>query len=248
MKATKRGFLSNSIPVIVLIICCIAFLMLSYLSYHRIGQIASTLAEGQAPRTVVIDAGHGGEDGGASGASGVPEKDINLAIAKDLEQLLTVSGYQVVMTRTDDAEIGDNTLGTIRARKVSDMHQRLKILEDQGSCIFISIHQNFFTQSQYSGTQIFYSKNNAESKPLSEDIRARVVGLLQKDNKRETKPATSAIYLLWEAKVPAVLVECGFLSNAQEEAKLKDTSYQQKMAFSIYSGFLDYCSGIRQPS
>nr|WP_243112713.1 N-acetylmuramoyl-L-alanine amidase [Caproiciproducens sp. NJN-50] len=178
----------------------------------------------------------------------MPEKDINLAIAKDLEQLLTVSGYQVVMTRTDDAEIGDNTLGTIRARKVSDMHQRLKILEDQGSCIFISIHQNFFTQSQYSGTQIFYSKNNAESKPLSEDIRARVVGLLQKDNKRETKPATSAIYLLWEAKVPAVLVECGFLSNAQEEAKLKDTSYQQKMAFSIYSGFLDYCSGIRQPS
>lgn len=248
MKATKSSFLSNSIPVVVLVLCCIAFLMLSYLSYHRIDQIASTLAGGQPPRTVVIDAGHGGEDGGASGSSGIPEKEINLAIAKNLEQLLTVSGYQVVMTRTSDTEIGDNTLDTIRARKVSDMRQRLKILENQENCVFISIHQNFFTQNQYAGTQIFYSKNNSESKPLSEDIRARVVELLQKDNKRETKPATSAIYLLWEAKIPAVLVECGFLSNAQEEARLKDPSYQQKMAFSIYSGFLDYCSGIRQPS
>ena len=231
--------------MVVLILCCIAFLMLSYLSYHRIDQIASALA-GQAPKTVVIDAGHGGEDGGASGSSGVPEKEINLAIAKDLQQLLSVSGYRVVMTRTDNEAIGDNTLGTVRARKVSDMRQRLKILEDQGNCVFLSIHQNFFTQSQYAGTQIFYSKNNTESKPLSEDIRARVVDLLQKDNKRETKPATSSIYLLWEAEVPAVLVECGFLSNAQEEAKLKDPSYQQKIAFAVYSGFLDYCSGVRQ--
>lgn len=248
MKATKNSFFSYSVPVIVLILCCIAFLMLSYLSYHRIDQIASTLAGGQPPHTVVIDAGHGGEDGGASGSSGVKEKDLNLVIAKDLEQLLMVSGYQVVMTRTSDTAIGDNTLSTIRARKVSDMHQRLKILEDQGNCIFISIHQNYFTQSQYSGTQIFYSKNNSESKPLSEDIRTRVVELLQKDNKRETKPATSSIYLLWETKVPAVLVECGFLSNTQEEARLKDPVYQQRIAFSIYSGFLDYCSGIRQPS
>ncbi|MCI1964715.1 MAG: N-acetylmuramoyl-L-alanine amidase [Oscillospiraceae bacterium] len=248
MKAKAKSFFSNTIPVIVLVLCCIAFLMLSYLSYHHIDQIASTLAGNQPPRTVVIDAGHGGEDGGASGASGVLEKDINLAIAKNLEQLLSVSGYQVVMTRTEDAAIGDNTLGTIHSRKVSDMHQRLKILKNQEDCIFISIHQNFFTQSQYSGTQIFYSKNNAESKPLSEDIRAEVVELLQKDNKRETKPATKSIYLLWEAKVPAVLVECGFLSNPQEETKLNDPVYQKKIAFSIYSGFLDYCSGIRQPS
>ncbi len=232
----------------VLVLCCLAFLMLSYLSYRQIGMIASTLANGQPSKTVVIDAGHGGEDGGASGFSGMPEKDINLAIAKDLEQLLSVSGYQVVMTRTDDTEIGDNTLSTTRKRKVSDMHQRLKILEGQGNCFFISIHQNHFTQSQYNGTQIFYSKNNPESKTLSEDIRARVVELLQKDNKRETKPATSSIFLLWEAKVPAVLVECGFLSNPQEEAKLEDPSYQQKMAFSIYNGFLDYYSGVRQPS
>nr|WP_228725071.1 N-acetylmuramoyl-L-alanine amidase [Caproicibacter fermentans] len=248
MSKLKNNFWSNTIPVFVLIICCIAFLMLSFLSYRRIDQIASTLESSQAPKTVVIDAGHGGEDGGASGSSGIPEKEINLSISKDLEQLLTVSGYHVVMTRTSDTSIGDNTLGTIRERKVSDMHERLKILQKQGNCIFISIHQNYFTQSQYNGTQIFYSKNNAESKPLAEDLRAKVMELLQKDNKRQAKPATSSIFLLWEAKVPAVLVECGFLSNAEEETKLKDPVYQKKIAFAIYSGFLDYCSGIRQPS
>ena len=196
----------------------------------------------QPPKTVVIDAGHGGEDGGASGPSGTPEKDINLAIAKKLQQLLSVSGYNVVMTRTQDVAIGDNSLDTVHERKVSDMHQRLKVLESQDNCVFISIHQNYFTQSQYSGTQIFYSQNNQNSKALAESIKAKVVQMLQKDNKRETKPATSSIFLLWKAEVPAVLVECGFLSNPEEEEKLKDPDYQQKIAFSIYSGFLDYCS------
>lgn len=247
METKKRTAPGNSIPIAVLILCCIAFLMLSYLSYNRIDQIASTLA-GSAPRTVVLDAGHGGEDGGASGKSGVPEKDINLAIAQNLEQLLTASGYRVVMTRTGDAALSDEGLDTIRERKTSDMHNRLKLIEAQGDCYFISIHQNSFPQTQYFGTQVFYSKNDGESKPLAEDIRARVVGLLQNDNKRTTKPATSSIYLLWEAKVPAVLVECGFLSNAAEESKLNDPDYQKRMAFAIYSGFLDYCAGVRQPA
>lgn len=247
MKIKEGGIWGNSIPIAVLILCCIAFLMLSYLSYNRIDRIASTLA-GSAPRTVVLDAGHGGEDGGASGKSGVLEKVINLAIAEDLEQLLTASGYRVVMTRTGDAALSDEGLDTIRERKTSDMHNRLKLVEAQGNCYFISIHQNSFPQSQYSGTQVFYSKNDEESKPLAEDIRARVAGLLQNDNKRATKPATSSIYLLWEAKVPAVLVECGFLSNSAEESKLNDPDYQKRMAFAIYNGFLDYCAGVRQPA
>lgn len=247
LKATKGNALGNSIPIAVLILCCIAFLLLSYLSYNRIDRIVSTLA-GSAPRTVVIDAGHGGEDGGASGKSGVPEKGINLAIAKELGQLLSASGYRVVMTRTDDTAISDDGLDTIRERKTSDLHNRLKLIENQGNCIFISIHQNFFSKSQYSGTQVFYSKNNEESKPLAEDIRNRVVGLLQNDNKRATKPATSSIYLLWETKVPAVLVECGFLSNASDEKKLEDPEYQKQIAFAVYCGFLDYCAGIRQPA
>jgi N-acetylmuramoyl-L-alanine amidase len=239
LKLTKSNFL----PIAVLILCCLAFLLLSYLSYSAVDKQVSALA-GQAPQTVVIDAGHGGEDGGASGQTDVLEKEINLAIAKDLQQFLQTSGMRVVMTRTTDDAISDD-LNTVRARKRSDLQNRLKMLQDQGNCIFVSIHQNHFPQKQYHGTQVFYSKNDARSKDLAENVRSRVTELLQTDNQRETKPATSSIYLLWQAKVPAVLVECGFLSNAEEEAKLNTPDYQQKIAFSIGCGVLDFYSGLR---
>lgn len=231
---------SNLVPIAALILCCLAFLILSYITCGRLGKMASALA-GEAPRTVVIDAGHGGEDGGATGKAGTVEKTVNLAIAKDLQDLLLASGYKVVMTRTTDSAISDN-LDTIRERKTSDLHNRLKIVESQENCIFVSIHQNQFPQGQYSGTQIFYSRNSENSKVLAESIRSRVVGLLQKDNTRQTKPATSSIYLLWNVKVPAVLVECGFLSNAEEEQRLNDSTYQKQLAFAICCGVLDYCN------
>lgn len=228
-------------PIAVLIFCSLVFLLLSYISYNKVAESASAMTGAQT-RAIVVDAGHGGEDGGASGKSGVPEKDINLAIAQDLARLLRASGFRVVMTRTSDASVCDGNLGTIRERKASDLHNRLKIIEEQGDCIFVSIHQNHFTESRYSGTQVFYSTNDSDSKILAENIRSRVVSLLQKDNTRETKPATSSIYLLWQSKVPAVLVECGFLSNNAEEAKLNDPAYQKQMAFTIYCGLLDYCN------
>lgn len=201
--------------------------------------MASALAQ-QATPTIVIDPGHGGEDGGAIGKSPDPEKDINLAIALKLQSLLKLSGFNVVMTRTTDVSIGDSRLDTIKERKVSDIHNRLKLVEEQGNCILISIHQNHFTDGRYSGAQMFYSTKNPQSKDLAENIKSRVVQLLQPENTRETKPATSSIYLLWNTKAPAVLVECGFLSNESESAKLNDKIYQQQMAFSIYCGFLDY--------
>lgn len=228
------------VPIAVLILCCLAFLLLSYLSCTKIDQIASALANEHSP-VIVIDPGHGGEDGGASNSSAVLEKDINLAISLQLQRLLEVSGFRVVMTRTSDISTADNTLGTIRERKVSDIHNRLKIIEAQGSnCVFISVHQNHFTESQYSGAQMFYSTKNGSSKEMAESIRNRVVTLLQPENKRENKPATSSIYLLWNTKVPAVLIECGFLSNQSEAAKLNNPEYQKKMAFAMYSGMLDY--------
>ncbi len=227
----------NAVPIAALILCCLAFLMLSFLACTRLGKMALTEAEGH-PGTVVVDAGHGGEDGGASDALGRPEKNINLAVAKDLQDLLTASGFRVVMTRTADTSLSD-PLSTIRERKVSDIHNRMKVIEAQESCIFVSIHQNRFEQSQYSGTQVFYSDNDKGSKELAESIQSRVVSLLQKDNTRAVKPATSSIYLLWHAKVPAVLVECGFLSNPEEDVKLNSADYQRRMAFAIYCGLLD---------
>nr|WP_319488098.1 N-acetylmuramoyl-L-alanine amidase [uncultured Caproiciproducens sp.] len=239
LKETKTYFL----PITILILCCLAFLMLSYISYNKIDKMASALAEKRNP-VIVIDPGHGGEDGGATGKSSSLEKDINLAIALNLEKLLKSSGFRVVMTRTTDISVCDDHLGTIRERKVSDIHNRLKIIEEQGDCIFISIHQNFFTDSRYSGAQVFYSKKNDSSKDLAESIKSRVVGLIQPKNTRETKPATSSIYLLWNTNVTAVMVECGFLSNDSEAVKLNDKIYQQQMAFSVYSGLLDYLHSI----
>ena len=222
----KRGYF---VPVAVLVLCCLAFLLLSYLSYQKVGEMASNLAAREQP-AVVIDPGHGGEDGGAQGVSKMREKDINLAIAKKLEKMLTLSGFHVIMTRE---------------RKVSDLHNRLGLIEEQDDCIFLSIHQNHFTSSRYYGTQVFYSTNDPSSEELAEAVRGRVVSLLQPDNTRECKPATSSIYLLWHAEVPAVLVECGFLSNESEAQKLNDPQYQEQMAFAIYSGFLDYYQSSR---
>ncbi len=236
MKSAK----SNAIPIAFLILCCLAFLSLSYIACNRLNEMS--VATGEKDRkTIVIDAGHGGEDGGATGKSKLPEKDINLAIAKDLQQLLTASGYQVVMIRSTDTAVSDQ-LKTIHGRKVSDIHNRMKIIEAQGNCVFVSIHQNLFEQEQYHGAQVFFSKNNDRSKPLAESIQKRVVSMLQKDNERKVKPATSSIYLLWHAKVPAVLVECGFLSNEEEVQKLNTQKYQQQIAFAIYSGLADFCS------
>lgn len=234
MESRKTYF----VPIAVLILCCLAFLMLSYLSCTKIDRIASAFAVEQPP-VIVVDPGHGGEDGGAAGSS-VLEKDINLTISLQLQRLLEASGYRVVMTRTTDVSTADNSLGTVRERKVSDIHNRLKIIEAQGeNCVFISIHQNHFTESQYSGAQMFYSTKNEQSKEIAESIRSRVVSILQPENKRENKPATSSIYLLWNTKIPAVLIECGFLSNPSETANLKNAEYQKKMALAICSGILD---------
>lgn len=223
--------------IFLLAVSCSAFLILTAAACGRLCQLADVPAPSAV--TVVLDAGHGGEDGGASGKSGLLEKDINLAIAKDMREILTVAGYRVAMTRTDDRDLSDS-LRTIRERKVSDIHNRMKFVESQGSCILISIHQNHFEQSRYHGTQVFYSGNDPKSKELAEAVRGKVVGLLQNDNNRETKPATSSIYLLWHAKVPAILVECGFLSNGEEEAKLSSDQYQRQIAFSICCGLEDY--------
>ena len=171
-----------------------------------------------APR-IVLDAGHGGEDGGAAAASGMLEKEVNLSITLVLQNLLEASGFQVVMTRDADVDLGEKSLSSVRERKVSDLHNRRKLLEETQNPMLISIHQNFFTEPQYSGAQIFYSTNLPESETLSSAIQNRIVSLLQPENKREIKPAGESIYLLRNAQCPAVIVECGFLSNPGRGSK-----------------------------
>ena len=189
---------------------------------------------------IVIDCGHGGEDGGAVSDDGVLEKDLNLQIGLYLEKFFVYNGFDVTMTRTDDAAIYDENAKTLREKKKSDLHNRTDIVNSSDNNILISIHQNKFSDSKYFGTQVFYSENNQLSVYIADNIRLAVKGLLQNTNERKCKIATSDIYLLNKATVPAVLVECGFLSNRSETEKLVDKNYQKQLAYSIFSGFLEF--------
>ncbi len=221
------------------IVCCLLTVLLMANAFVKVDQNVAANASANDLPVILLDAGHGGEDGGA-GENGVQEKDVNLAVALQLREFLEMSGFRVVMTRETDVSIHDDSASTIREKKVSDLHNRLKLIEQYPGCTFISIHQNQFEQSQYHGAQMFYSKNDERSKLLAEKLQQSFVSLLQPDNEREVKAATKDIYLLWNAQVPAVIVECGFLSNPEEAAKLKDPGYQKDLAFTIYTGFLRY--------
>ena len=193
-------------------------------------------------KTVIVDAGHGGDDGGAIGIDGTVEKDINLDIALKLEKILKFYGFNVIMTRTQDVMTCDDGLDSLRKRKISDIHNRFELMRKNPDAIFISVHQNKFEDSSQHGTQVFYSGNDERSKELAEAIQTSVTLTLQRKNDRVVKKSGSGIYLLYHAKIPAVLVECGFISNFDEVKKLKEESYRMKLAILIADGLLKYLS------
>lgn len=190
--------------------------------------------------TIIIDAGHGGEDSGAVGVDNILEKNINLSVSLYLKELMEMSGFRVLMTREEDISIHDSDAETTKEIKVSDMKNRLKIYNSSDNNIIISIHQNKFTESQYYGAQMFYSENDSRSKEMAECIKNAFVCFLQPENKREIKKAEKSIYLLSNTSNPAIIVECGFLSNSDEAHLLNTEEYQKKVAYTIYCGFLEY--------
>ncbi|MBR7093105.1 MAG: N-acetylmuramoyl-L-alanine amidase [Clostridia bacterium] len=186
---------------------------------------------------LLIDAGHGGADGGAVGVNGAVEKDINLAVALPLADLLRVCGYPVATTRTQDVSV--HTEGsTLRRQKVSDLQHRLAMANE--ALLTVSLHQNQFPVARYSGAQVFYAPHIADSRRLAETIQAQIVSLLQPQNTRRCKPGGEGIYLLAQAARPTVIVECGFLSNPEECEKLCRPAYQKQMAFAVLTGILQY--------
>lgn len=189
---------------------------------------------------IIIDAGHGGEDGGAVGIDGTAEKDLNLSISLKLNEILSAMGYQTRMVRTTDTSIHNADADTVRERKVSDIHNRAAIMNEYENCIYVSIHQNKYSGSSIWGAQTFYSPNNEESKELAQLIQASIANNVQPDNKRVIKQSGTNIYVLYNATKPAVMVECGFVSNANELEQLKDDEYQNKMAFAISNGIINY--------
>ena len=195
-------------------------------------------------KLIIIDAGHGGIDGGAVGKNNVIEKNINLSIAKKLETMLTACGFEVIMTRTTDDMIGETLSGnaTIHQKKVSDTKARVSLINSHPNAIVLSIHQNLFSDSKYYGAQMFYSTKNEDSKALGTFLQNRFSSMLQTDNERKAKPVSNNIYIMNHITVPAVLVECGFISNAVEAANLTNDEYQNKIAFVIYAAVCDYFS------
>ena len=199
------------------------FLVVPLLGNHAVTVIANTA---QPNHTIVIDAGHGGIDGGAVSCTGVYESHINLEIAQKLDDLMHLLGLRTVMIRNTDRSI--HTQGsTISAKKVSDIKERIRIVDSAPNAILISIHQNNFNDPRYSGTQVFYN-THPTSMNLAEKLQSDFRRNLNPNNRRQIKKS-SGIYLMEHIDCPGILVECGFLSNPAEEERLRDQTYQKKI-------------------
>ena len=186
---------------------------------------------------IIIDAGHGGFDGGAVAHDGTVEKDLNLKIALKLDAVLRASGYKTILVRSDDSSTNDPTDG--EKAKVSDIKNRVKLMSKHKNSIFVSIHMNKYSTTQPHGAQVIYSKTDG-SKELASMLQASVANHVQTDNKRVIKPSPKDIYLLNHAAVPAVIVECGVLSNPSDLENLKDDGYQLKIATALAYGIINY--------
>ena len=178
---------------------------------------------------VICDAGHGAPDGGAVGVNGTLEKDINLAITLKLQEMLEGQGIRVVLTRSSDSGLHDN-MGSIHDMKVMDMKKRLDIMKTSNADLFVSIHMNSFSDTSVNGLHIFYDEKHEEIKPLAEKIMADLSSATGASS-HDIKPAVNTLYLMKNAPLPSILIECGFVSNPEEERKLNDENYQSKIAW-----------------
>ena len=187
---------------------------------------------------IVLDAGHGGADPGKVGNNGELEKELNLAIVYKLKTLFENKGFEVVLTRTDDnALVSDNT----KALKVEDRRNRVAVIEKADPIMTISIHQNSYTDSSVSGPQVFFFEQSSESELIAATVQASLNEQLNPPKQRMSK-SNDDYYILKKTPTPTIIVECGFLSNDEEAAKLVDDAYQDKLARAVYSGVCTYLS------
>ena len=224
------------------ILCCLAAAAVACGAVGFFHRIESVAAEAISPLTPVllIDAGHGGFDGGAQGADGTVEKNVNLEISQRINRIASLCGFQTVMVRDSDRSVEEEGITGLRNRKVSDLHQRLKLTEQYPQAIFLSIHQNHFPDETQWGTQVFYGPNHPQSRILAQQIQKNVIECLQPENRRAIKEAQDNLFLLTQTTVPAVMVECGFLSNQEECKQLCQPDYQQQLSFLIVRSVLEF--------
>ncbi len=218
--------------IAILLVLTAALLQQVYARWIR--NDVDAVADPSALRTVILDAGHGGFDGGAVSVTGTAEKNLNLDTTLTLAALLKAQGYRVILTREADTELSHEDGGS---RKMQDLKGRLAIMAEHPSVPFLSIHMNKFPQAKYHGLQVYYTRNAPVAKSLADTIQAAVKEGLQPENDRATKPATSSIFLLHKATSPAVLIECGFLSNEEEARRLEDPAYRTALCLAIATAY-----------
>lgn len=191
-------------------------------------------------KCVVLDAGHGGADPGKIGINGALEKDVNLAITLLVKEYLEAQDVQVVMTRETEAGLYDADASN---KKVQDMKRRIEIIEETAPDLTVSIHQNSYPEEYVNGAQVFYYNGSVEGQRIAEFLQDSLVQRLNPDNHRQVK-ANDSYYLLRKTSTPIVIVECGFLSNSAEAAKLSEADYQEQVAWAIHMGILQYLNSV----
>ena len=206
---------------------------------NEINNLMETTSTPVSGKTVILDAGHGVPDEGAQSSTGTTEAETNLKIALKIQNLLEQSGCKVLLTRSDENAIYDFDSKTLKQKKISDIRNRVKIGNESSADIFVSIHLNKIPQQQYYGWQCFYKEGNEQSTKLAKSIQDNLNKSMQKENNRVAMKIDN-IYIIKNVEIPTSIVECGFLSNPEEEKQLLDDSYQNRLAWGIYSGIINY--------
>ena len=222
-----------------LILIMIMVSVISFVANSKPEDTIPTVSLPVTGKTIVLDAGHGYPDEGAESANGVTEANINLIITKKVQSLLEQSACNVILTRSDENGIYDLDASTLREKKVTDIKNRVKIGNESSADVFISIHLNKIPQSQYYGWQAFFKQNDEKSEELARSLQEELNSSIQRENKREALKITGK-YIIEHVEIPIAIIECGFLSNPEEEQLLQQDEYQNRIAWGIYNGIMDY--------
>lgn len=228
-------------------VTCFIVISVFFYSSQRLKRvdIVPTMTLPVTNKVIILDAGHGVPDEGAQSSNGTTEASINLNIVLKVQKLLESSGSTVILTRSDENSIYEIDAKTISQKKVSDIKNRVKIGNNSSADIFVSIHLNKFSQSKYYGWQTFYKNGDENSKILATEIQNNLNNTIKKENSR-VPHTLSTVYIMKNVEIPTAIVECGFLSNPEEESNLLNNDYQDQLAWSIYNGMMDYFNNLNQ--
>ena len=221
--------------LLLLFLCLCILGTASYLGRDQV--VAASASTSENGRILILDAGHGGEDGGASSASGNKESDVNLNIVLKTEALMAFLGVRTELTRSEDQSMHSEGASTIHEKKVSDLKNRVEFVNSIPDAMLISVHQNYFTDSRYSGSQVFYNGGDV-SRQWGEGTQEIFRQVLNPDNDRAAKVIPQNIFLFSHISCPAILVECGFLSNGEEASLLMTDAYQRKISLALAGAYL----------